>query len=286
MDMSDTNTSNSKTQYMAAMAASAAALALLSGCMASNPVASMREALTTSSAWTPVTTQPVTLKVPNDPSIQPRKNAEYSTVIVRDIGFDNAAVTISHNANYGRILFQSLTPSSFIVHARQDNGTAGSGMRYSVEYKMSETPAGYSVTFQPTKVNSYQEGLIGKFPVPDFNESYLRRELSKLQILYRFEVDSPYNSDSVTANFMRQASPRAAKQGWRDPVTGKVYGTFYTAKLRGQEMPFAVEVYPYRNGSKAVISTTITGTETSPQLVDFEVLIKEARKMLEDIARS
>jgi hypothetical protein len=85
---------------------------------------------------------------------------------------------------------------------------------------------------------------------------------------------------------MRLASPIADARGWREPVTGKVYGRYYTAKLRGVDMPFSVEVYPYRNGAKAVISAAMTGVETSPNVVDYGVLIREARKMLEDIARS
>lgn len=263
---------------------------LTAGCMATNPIKDVVDVVNNTTAGDPtsmpVKIAPVTLKVPNDPGIQQRKAAPYTTVIVRDVGYDSRSLTVMPGAVYARLLHEALTPTTFTVHVRTDNGVAGSGIRYQVAYSVRENGQGYEATFSPTTRSTYQQGLIGRFPLPDFTDENLRQHLGALQILYKFEVDSPYNADSVTANFMRNAEARTARQGWADPVTGKIYSTYYVSKLRGKDMTYVVQVYPYRNGSKAVIHATITGQETSPNTVDFGLLIKEARGMLETMVRS
>jgi hypothetical protein len=263
---------------------------LLAGCMATNPLADVTQiltnAVTSDSAGTPVHVAPIVLKIPNDKGIQQRTPAPYTTVIVRDVGFDSRTVTVRPDAMYVRLLHESLTPTGFIVHARNDNGVAGSGIRYSIGYAVRESSQGYEVTFTPTQRTSYQQGVIGRFPLPDFTDDHLRRHLTALQIVYKFEVDSPYNSDSVTANFMRNAEAKSIRTGWADPVTGKIYSSYYVSKLRGRDMTYTVQVFPYRNGSKAVVHAIVPGVETSPNTVDFGVLIKDARRMLEEVARS
>ncbi|NLA17773.1 hypothetical protein GPU89_11310 [Burkholderia cepacia] len=267
------------------------AAASLAACGATNPLQQAGQgimgALTSDAGRTDVSSQkPVVLKIPNDPGIQPRKVAPYSTVIVRDVGYDSRSVQVIANAQYYRLRFENLTPGSFVVHARTDNGVAGSGVKYDVNFNVQESPKGYQVAFQPMTRNAYQQGLIGKFPVPNFNDADLRTQLTSLQIVYRFEVDSPYNSESVTANFMRLARPMTARQGWADPVTGKIYSSYFVSTLHGRDMTYVTQVYPYHNGSKAVITAVITGVETAPDTVDFGVLINDARHMLENIAKS
>ncbi len=274
------------------LALSVVSIAALAGCNAvEQPFRqagdSFRNAITTEGpANSLATVPPVTLKVPNDPGIHPMARSQYTTVITRDVSYDSRGVEINPNARYYRLLFQNLTPASVVVHARVDNGVAGSGVRYQVSYKVDDGANGYQVKFVPGTSTSYQEGLIGRFPVPNFNESDLRKTLSKLQLAYRFEVDSPYNTESVTANFMRRAKPMTDRKGWSDPVMGKVFSTYYVSKLRDTEINYVVQTYPSRNGSKAVITALLTGTETSPNEVDFGILIKEARAMLEEIAKS
>jgi hypothetical protein len=265
------------------------ATVLLAGC-AGNPIQqgadSFKKALTTEAEATSVALPALTLKVPADSGIQQRPVANYSTVIVRDVGYDSRSATVMANAMYNRLLNEQLTPNSFAVHARTDNGMAGSGVRYAIGFDVTESSAGYSVVFKPTTRSTYQEGLIGKFPVPNFSETDLRSYLTSLQLVYRFEVDSPYNTESVTANFMRRAKPRTDRQGWADPVTGKIYSTYFISRLRGKDLLYTVQVFPYRNGSKAVINAIVPGVETSANTVDFGVLIKDARTMLEDIVKS
>lgn len=282
--------SNNTSKRIPGLAAALSATLLLGGCMATNPAQDLVNAINSTTAGDPtsmpVSIAPITLKVPNDPGIQQRKPAPYTTVIVRDIGYDSRSVTVMPGAMYSRLRHEALTPTTFTVHVRTDNGVSGSGIRYQVGYSVRENGQGYEATFAPATRSSYQEGLIGRFPLPNFTDQNLRQHLGSLQLVYKFEVDSPYNTDSVTANFMRNAEVRTDRQGFADPVTGKIYSTYYVARLNGRNMPFVVQVYPYRNGSKAVIHATIPGQETSPNTVDFGVLIRDARRMLEGIARS
>jgi hypothetical protein len=267
----------------------ASAVAALAGC-ASNPLpqafAEFQAGVTSNTSPQPVNVAPIVLKVPNDPGIKTRQPAPYSTVIARDIGFDSRSLTVSPNAKYHRVLNELLTPSSFVIHARTDNGVAGSGIKYLVNYDVQESPQGYQVKFTPQSRTSYQTGLIGKFPLPDFDEPQLRSYLTSLQLVYRFEIDSPFNSESVMSNFLRLAKPKVHSQGWADPITGKSYGRYFISEVRGKSFQYVVEVYPYRNGSKVVISAIVPGVETSAQTVDFAILINEARQTLESIAKS
>lgn len=285
-----TMTSNNNTKNIAGLAVVLSASVLLGGCMATNPARDLVDVINSTTAGDPTSTRvniaPITLKVPNDPGIQQRKPAPYTTVIVRDVGYDSRSVTMMPGAMYSRLRYEALTPTTFTMHVRTDNGMSGSGIRYQVGYSVRENGHGYEATFAPSTRSTYQEGLIGRFPLPNFTDENLRQQLGALQLVYKFEVDSPYNTDSVTANFMRNAEVRTDRQGFADPVTGKIYSTYYVAKLNGRNMPFVVQVFPYRNGSKAVIHATIPGQETSPNTVDFGVLIKDARRMLEGVARS
>lgn len=263
---------------------------ILSGCLATNPLEDAAKgfttALTSTSASDPLRNTPIVMKVPNDSGIQSRKPAGFSTVITRDIGFDSRTQTVHSNAMYHRLLTESLTPNSFVVHARTDNGVAGSGVKYSVNYAIDELTSGYQVRFTPESRSTYQTGLIGRFPIPPFDESDLRKHLTSLQIVYKFEVDSSYNSESVISNFTRLARAKAYARGWADPVTGKIFGRTFVSELRGNEMTYVVEVFPYRSGSKAVITAIIPGVETSAHTVDFSILIREVRAALERIARA
>ncbi len=231
-------------------------------------------------------TRPVLLKIPNDPGIQKRKVTRDSTIIFRDVSYDNRVVTERTDAEYHRLRYENLTSNSFVVHLRIDNGVAGSGVKYGVSFNVQKPASGYQVKFQPTTRNAYQEGLIGKFSVPKFNDNDLRGLLSSPQIAYKFEVNSPYNAESITANFMRSAKFVNLPRDWIEPVTGKIFNRYFISQLRGKDMMYIAQIYPYRNGSKAVITAVITGVETSPGTVDFGVLIKEARQLLQGIAKS
>lgn len=141
------------------------------------------------------------------------------------------------------------------------------------------------MTFTPTDRGTYQQGLIGKFPVPDFSDSDLAAYLHNSELHYKFEVNSPYPSEAVFANFERLASPIANQTDERDQMTGKVFAERFHIPYGGGDIHFNLETYPYHNGSKAVIYAAVPATETAPGEVDFAVLLADVKRRLEMIAK-
>jgi hypothetical protein len=110
--------------------------------------------------------------------------------------------------------------------------------------------------------------------------------LTNTGIVYTFEIDSPYPTDSVTANFMRSPAVQRVQGSYKDPVTGKIIGTAYQLPMGGVTATFSVEAYPYRNGSKAVITALILAKLTSPGMVDFKLLADQVKTAVTSIVQS
>jgi len=189
--------------------------------------------------------------------------------LVKDINFRGFS-SGSSNAK-DSLRFQKATENSFIVHRRIDNGMAGSGIKYLVNYDINQESSGYSVTMKPAQSTAYQEGLIGKFDVPLFSPENLQNAIRKGSVFFKFEIDSQYGVDSVKANFKR-LSKKAGR------------GNFITN--RDQEVPFEFKAAPYRNGSKVMIEVVIFAAETSKNTFDFGILEREIKTKLTKIVKS
>ncbi len=239
---------------------------------------------TTPENYSPVSVPSVTIKVPNDPGIL-RTTKEG---MIRDLGTldkwdsfyrDNVQV------NYA-VRSEDANESEFTVHARVSNGTTGSGVKYSVGFKVAENGMGaYSVTYTPLNRGTYQQGLFGKFSVPNFTDNDLMSYLRSGGLRYKFEVNTPYPTDSVFANFERLANPRDFQYGQTDPVTGKIFKKRFQIPYGASQINFTLEAYPYRNGSKAVVYTIVPATETAPGEVDYAVILSDVKHILEKIAQ-
>lgn len=189
--------------------------------------------------------------------------------LVKDINFRGFS---SGNSNAKDSLrFKKATENSFIVHRRIDNGVAGSGIKYLVRYDINQEDNGYSVTMKPTQSTAYQEGLIGKFDVPDFTPNNLQDAIRNGSVFFKFEIDSKYGVDSVATKFKR-----LSKKGSR--------GNFITN--RDKEVPFQFKAEPYRNGSKVIIEVVIFAAETSKNTFDFGILEKEIKAKLIAIVKA
>jgi len=189
--------------------------------------------------------------------------------LVKDINFRGFS-SGSKNAR-DSLRFQKATENSFIVHRRIDNGMAGSGIRYLVNYEIKQENSGYSVTMKPSQSTAYQEGLIGKFDVPTFGPEELQNTIRKGSVFFKFEIDSQYSVDSVKANFKR-LSKKAGR------------GNFITN--RDREVPFEFKAVPYRDGSKVTMEVVIFASETSKNTFDFGVLEKEIKAKLTEIVKA
>lgn len=249
----------------------------------------------------PVSGQPLQIRVPKE-GIHP-VNAEPGTfVAVRDLEFISkevqdgpvvigqatplytATLSRSNPSSFTRILIEAPQGNSFVVHGRRDNGAAGSGIKYRFQYGVGDEPNSYVVTLKPVTREVYQQGISGKLPVPNFPLTDATQVLTNVSIVYTFEIDSPYPSDAVTANFIRSQAVQPIREGYRDPLTGKIISTaFQTADAMAA---FTVNTYPYHNGSKAVITALVHGKLTSPGMVDFNVLTDQLRTTVNSIVKS
>lgn len=146
--------------------ASIGASILVTGCVSNPSQGGLQQGggiLATDGTATPVNYPHLKIVVPGDPGIiRPA-----GSTIVGDLVIPNFSTTFIRNAHYGRVFIDNKLPDSFIVHSRVDNGTAGSGVKYKVGYKITpDANGGYTVGFNPQSRSEYQQGLIGKFPIP------------------------------------------------------------------------------------------------------------------------
>lgn len=228
---------------------------------------------------TPVNGKTITYKVPDSDNVIGGRG------FVKDVSFPSMS-RFGGGAHYERLYFQDKTSSSFVVHRRVDNGTAGSGIKYTVEYEVDNGDSVYSLILNPKEYTTYQQGLVGKYPVPNYGEDDLHKTLMSGALSYKIELDSPYGSESVYANFRRLVKHDSFRPGEKDPVTGKIFKDRFVLTNRGHKVRFVVETYPYRDGSKAVVYATVHGSETSENVVDFSIIIDEIRRKLEEVVNA
>lgn len=236
--------------------------------------------MSTNGKWTPVSYKTVKIKVPNDPGIVNTGSfqAQFGSLIPS--GDQPPGIR-------GRVFVQDMRAGSFILHDRVDNGVAGSGVKYKVNYaRKKDGNGGYEIDFTPVSRSQYQQGLIGKYPVPPFGEAAVASALETFTLRYKFEINSKWNSTSLMANFVRLGNEMYDGNGYHDPVTGKIYKQYFRLNYHNQTVYYTVQVFPYHDGSKAVINMVLPTEETAPNTVDFGVIIGNVRKQLETIAQS
>lgn len=228
-------------------------------------------------------TNPVSTNViiPNDPNVDAN--------VFTSLAFTASWGQSYYNGNISKqqlIRIKNKTESTFELDRRTDNGRAGSGIVYSVDYSLNKNDKNTVLAFKPIKFKTYQEGLIMPFSVPDFNESDLVSYITSNQVHYKLEIDSQYNTESIFANFKRLATEERFRQGEKDPVTGKIFKNRFSMPVNNGKIIFSLETFPYRNGTKAVIYLNVPGYLTSDNTVDFNVILSDIKSKLESIVNS
>jgi hypothetical protein len=243
-------------------------------------------------SYMPVDIPILTIKVPNDSSII-RMNQQG---LIRDFGTLNKwdSLYFQNGAFSGAyISSQNITPSQFTVHVRvSQNVTSkiapGTGIKYNIGYTITDDEGGaYSVSLKPIERGSYVEGLFGTLgnPPPSFSDADLMRYLRRNGLTYKFEIDSPYPTDAVYANFERLANPISIPSK-PDSVTGKIFNRQFSMKYGDAKLKFSMENFPYHNGSKAVIYALVPAVETAPGIVDYSIIFADVKRKLEAIAKN
>jgi hypothetical protein len=122
--------------------------------------------------------------------------------------------------------------------------------------------------------------------LPSFTESDLAAFLLTPVLHYHIEIDSEFNSESTFANFKRLLQSRPFARGERDPVTGKIFTQQFILPYDGKDVLFVAETFPYRNGSKVVLNLRLPSVFTSPNIVDYGLILDNVTKQLRQIVAS
>jgi len=157
------------------------------------------------------------------------------------------------------------------VERRTDNGVAGSGVIYTIDANVISKSDNKIVTLTPKTQETYQQGLILPFPIPNFDiETYL----STAKLNYKFELNSDYQVASVKANF--------------DRILGKSFDSrdIYKLVIEDEEFEIETDIYPYRNGSKIVITTTIYNKKSKNGVINVVTKIEKLKRQIEKIINS
>jgi hypothetical protein len=219
---------------------------------------------------------------------------QISVIIPNDSAIVASKITqINCDGQYGgrkerqeKLFVKNKTANTFSIERRTDNGVAGSGVIYDLNYAIEKDSDKTIVKIQPTQYRTYQQGLIGSFEVPNFSEEDLANYIANQPVYYNLELASQYNTDSTYANFVRLAEKAPFKSGEKDPITGKIFKDKFALPYKTGKIFFTLETFPYRNGSKAVIHVVVPGNFTSESTVDYGIILKELKAQLEGIVNS
>jgi len=252
-------------------------LFILGGCAAPTRTGNTAASTVAPDQPTPVSMPAITYIVPT--------NAAYVSQngVVNDLNFatyDNGP-RVDH-----QMLSLKRDGATLVVELKRANSSnIGSAIVYRVGVATEKLENGYKVELKPLSYTTYKQGLIS-FGLPSFTESDLAAFLLTPVLHYRIEIDSEFNSESTFANFKRLLQSRPFAKGERDPVTGKIFTQQFILPYRGKSVLFVAETFPYRNGSKVVMNLRMPSVFTSPNTVDYAVILDDVTKELRRIITS
>ena len=130
--------------------------------------------------------------------------------------------------------------------------TSGSAIEYIFNIERQKLSDGYKVNIKPiTSIEYKSKDPILRTEVPNYTVDDAIDVMKKIRVSFNYEVNSQYNSESIYANFKRLLK----EQHFNQPVTlvGNIYKSYYVLTLEDTTSNCYLTVYPYRNGSKAVL---------------------------------
>ncbi|MGD0885209.1 MAG: hypothetical protein ABSA46_10130 [Thermodesulfovibrionales bacterium] len=174
------------------------------------------------------------------------------------------------------------------VYYRETRMEFLSSIRYVVDVSVEETPDTFIVTLSPVnkEITESRSSLGLPVALPDERQlvPYLSNPTFPLYA-FRFEKDSPYNTDSIWGNFKRMLKSET-KQTHVDPETKKVYSSSYVLRYHNKNVMVYVDVYPYHNGSKAVVKVDLPVMIQNHEVEDITSQIEDIRNQIEKIIES
>ena len=155
--------------------------------------------------------------------------------------------------------------------------------RYNLAVSMEERGDEYLITLLPTTIDRKgDKSLTMELFVPPFTTQELYALLSKPHVVFKMEVDSQYDEKATFANFRRLLG-EPGKSLW----SGK---PSFHLKTGSHPAEIAVELWPYRTGSKVVVEVDVelspTATEPGVRTINVQPFIDEVKKEIEAVVKS
>ena len=202
-------------------------------------------------------------------------NGQYSYSKVRGIKYDivNNIMTIADF--YGNEVYASSIKYYVMIKKNsQKNVTILTLIPYKKIIYHVTTPLGVSIS------------------IPNFTEYQLMSFLKSPSLTVKFKTsdNSKYNSFSVNANFVRLLKQEQLKKGVE--ITGRIFKTAYILPLMNNQYQakLFVSVYPYQNGSMAVVHVVMPiKVESNSNVTDLTFinnLIYRAKQKIKEIVQS
>ena len=156
------------------------------------------------------------------------------------------------------------------------NGTTEIRQRVAYDCAIVDSGGESPVSFRFTKRRTLDRFLIGgevrNYGVFLEAENALKM-LTEARLPVAFEVNSEFNAESTNANLTRLVRKDYRQQG-----------NFLTS-IDGREVSFKADVFPYKNGSKIVVSARIQGAITG-DTVDFSRAYESFRREIERLIKA
>ncbi len=289
----------------------AISLPVLTGCLASTPSSQGSGSESVES----VSMEPVTYRIPDDVDFVPEAGDPFNLARYADpdrylgvdgsdgiLGmFDDGPDEIRTRAvGFGelsllhidvrvrdsfrqRLWLEDIDDTSFVVHRRNDNGRAGSGIQYAIDYSTQDKEDFQEVSFQAVSAETYRQGAIGRMAVPPYDEDELRTMLSSGLVFYRFEIDNPYDPDTVYANFRRLLDAYSFRPNHHNEDVSGFNADRFLMPVDDMDVRVYIETFPYRDGSKVEGVAILPAPPAQNGVIDFGPLAEEVSERLEAV---
>lgn len=164
----------------------------------------------------------------------------------------------SDDKRYSTAIYE-VDESTFKVKQKTYNMMKDSGYISIINYSTETDGNNTTVTLKPIEIKSYKEGVF-PFSLPKLD---ITEYLSNLRFPYEFEINSDYPSKSVMSSLDRLLKQNGSKNS-------------YHLKLKNNSFAaIKVEAFPYRNGSKIVIKSTIITHKNENNIINLDHIISE-----------
>ena len=234
----------------------------------------------------------IVLVLPKDGIEETKSGAPTDLAFSANVNYGRSFSTLgsgSHNSqNIDGYEVRWLGRNALEVAKLKGTTTKTGFISYGVALRVEETIANYRLHLSLTdkRQETPFDLMRSLYTVKSFEPDEAQALLLKPIVHFRTEVDSEFGADSLRANFERRGEPAR----W-NPVMANRFGLgkdsrFYTlpSPIQDTSIQYTLEVFPYRAGSKAVISGQIVGAPTSENTVDISVILRSTLAQIRSIA--